>query len=204
MPRPAIPELAMVLALAAALSPAAWAEKADRSKPMVIEADRSAIVDTLRQSIVYSGNAAISQGSLLLRAERIEMRETADGYRTAGASGLPGKPVTWSQRRDGVGETVEGSAERVEFDGRTDTLRLVGDSVLRMRRNGTITYEVTGGVIVWDNTSEVFKVEGGTVTPANPTGRVRAILTSPGEAASAPRTTPSAPLTPSRALGDKR
>jgi lipopolysaccharide export system protein LptA len=99
---------------------------------------------------------------------------------------------------------VEGSAERIEYDGRSDTLRLLGDGVLRLRHNGTITYEVSGGEITWDNTNEVFRVEGGTVSPVNPSGRVRAVLAAPGAAASAASGTPTAPLTPSRALEDKR
>jgi lipopolysaccharide export system protein LptA len=197
--------VALALAGAAVLSPAAaLAEKADRDKPMVIEADGSATVDALHRVIVYAGNAVIAQGSLQLRAERIEMREAPDGYRVASASGAPGRPVTWQQRRDAAGETVEGTAERIEYDGRSNTLRLLGEGILRMRRNGTITYEVSGGEITWDNTNEVFKVQAGAVSPVNPSGRVRAVLAPPGAAASAASGTPTAPLTPSRALGDKR
>jgi lipopolysaccharide export system protein LptA len=62
--------------------------------------------------------------------------------------------------------------------------------------------EITGASIVWDNLSEVFKVEGGAVTPANPSGRVRIILS---PRADSPPTTPAgAPLTPSRELGERR
>ena len=177
----------------------ARAEKADRSKPMVVEADRSGSVDLQRAVVVYSGNVVITQGTLLLRAENIELRETPDGYRAATATGVPGKPALWRQRRDGVDETVEGSADRIELDGQADTLRFIGNSAVRRLRGSVVADEITGGTIVWDNTSEVFRVEGGTVTPVNPTGRVRAIL-SPRVAASAPPGAP-AELQPSRSLG---
>ena len=197
--------VALALASAAVLYPAAaHAESADRDKPMVIEADGSATVDALHRVVVYAGNAVFAQGSLQLRAERIEVRESADGYRLASAIGAPGKPVTWQQRRDAVGETVEGRAERIEYDGRSDTLRLLGASVLRLRRDGAITYEVSGGEITWDNTNEVFTVQGGSASPVNPSGRVRAVIAAPGAASAATGGTPTAPLTPSRALGDKR
>ena len=99
-------------------------------------------------------------------------------------------------------EPVEGSADRIEFDGRADTLRFLGNGAVRRLRNGTVADEITGASILWDNTSEVFKVEGGAATPANPTGRVRAVLSPRTEApASAPTTTP---LTPSRSLGERR
>jgi lipopolysaccharide export system protein LptA len=196
--------LAWLLALfagLAAVSPA-HSEKADRSKSMVIEADKPGSLDYQRQVLVFNGNVVISQGSMVLRAERVEMREMPDGYRAASAIGTGAKPASWRQRRDGGDETVEGTADRIEFDGKADTLRFVGNGAVRRLRAGTVADEITGGNIVWDNTAEVFKVEGGAATAANPTGRVRAVL-SPRveEAASAPA---AVPLTPSRALQERR
>ena len=169
---------------------------------MVVEADRDAVLDLQRQVLVYTGNVVISQGTMILRAERLEMRTLPDGYRAASALGSASKPATWRQRRDGVDETVEGKADRIEFDGRADTLRFIGNGSVRRLRGGAVADEITGASILWDNTSEVFKVEGGAPTPTNPTGRVRAVMSPRAEAsASAPAT---APLTPSRALGEPR
>ncbi|KPF51298.1 organic solvent tolerance protein OstA [beta proteobacterium AAP65] len=182
---------------------AALAAKADRSQPIVMEADRPGTLDYQRQVLVFNGNAVISQGTMVLRADRIEMREMPDGYRAASAIGLPGKPATWRQKRDGpADEVVEGSAERIEFDGKADTLRFIGNGAVRRLRAGSVVDEITGATIVWDNLAEVFKVEGGAVTPANPSGRVRVTLTPRAEAsASAPPAAPGpAPLQPSRAL----
>ena len=196
---------AVLLALALAAG-SAQAEKADRTKPIVMEADRPGTLDFQRQVLVFNGNAVITQGSMVLRADRIELREMPDGYRAASVIGLPGKPATWRQRRDGpTDEVVEGSADRIEFDGRADTLRFVGNGVVRRLRGGAVADEITGGAIVWDNIAEIFKVEGGAVTPANPSGRVRVTLTPRAETASPPPATPlTAPLQPSRTLQDKR
>ncbi|WP_201494884.1 lipopolysaccharide transport periplasmic protein LptA [Rubrivivax sp. A210] len=191
----------LAASLYGAVAPAG-AEKADRSKPMVVEADRSGTVDLQRAVLVYAGNVVISQGTLMLRAERIELRETPEGYRAATATGVPGKPALWRQRRDGVDETVEGSADRIELDGQADTLRFIGNSAVRRLRGSVVADEISGGTIVWDNTSEVFRVEGGSATPVNPTGRVRAIL-SP-RAASAPPAGSPATLQPSRGLEERR
>jgi lipopolysaccharide export system protein LptA len=207
-----MPPPALKWALLAAWACLAWpaqAEKADRSKPLVVEADRPGTLDLQRQVLVFNGNAVITQGSMVLRAERIEMREMPDGFRAASAIGANGKPANWRQRRDGVDETVEGTADRIEFDGRADTLRFVGNGAVRRLRAGTVADEITGATIVWDNTSEIFKVEGGATSAANPTGRVRVILSPRADSASAPPTaTPkpatAAPLVPSRALEDKR
>jgi lipopolysaccharide export system protein LptA len=196
-----------MLACALLLALPAQAEKADRSKPMVVEADQPGTVDLQRQVVVFNGNVVISQGSMVLRAERVELRETTDGHRAASAIGSPGKPATWRQRRDGVDETVEGAADRIEFDGRADTLRLLGNGAVRRLRGSTVADEITGAAIVWDNTAEVFKVQGGAATAANPTGRVRAVLSPRPEPASAPATSTAPvapPLAPSRALGEGR
>ena len=203
--RPALPSLLLTCALTLAVP--ALAEKADRSKPMVVEADQPGTVDLQRQVVVFNGNVVISQGTMVLRAERVELRELPDGYRAASALGSPGKPATWRQRRDDVDETVEGAADRIEFDSRADTLRLVGNGAVRRLRGTVVADEITGGTIVWDNTAEIFRVEGGAKSAATPSGRVRAVLSpraEPASASAAPAAPAAPPLAPSRALEGRR
>jgi lipopolysaccharide export system protein LptA len=183
----------------------AWAEKADRTKPMSIEADQPGTVDLQRQVVIFNGNVVISQGTMMLRADRVELRERPDGYREAKAIGSAARPASFRQKRDGVDETVEGAAERIEFDARTDTLRLVGGAAVRRLRSGLVADEITGTLITWNNTSELFNVTGGAATPANPTGRVRAVFAPRDDAAaSAPPPAIALPLKPSTALGAPR
>jgi lipopolysaccharide export system protein LptA len=193
----------MALALCA-LTTAAQAERADRTKPLTMESDRPCTVDLVRQVSVCSGNVVIAQGTLVIRADRVELRETNDGYRTATALGSPDKPANYRQRRDGGEEELQGSAERVEYDARSDTLRFVGNAQVRRMRGSVPAEDIQGSVIVWDNAAELFSVQGGAATPSNPGGRVRAVLSpraEPASAASAP-TTPS--LKPSTTLGERK
>ncbi len=198
--------LLALTALAVLGGPVAQAERADRSKPIVIEAERGSTFDLQRQVTVLNGNAVIVQGTMVLRGDRIELRETPDGYRAASAIGAPGKPASWRQKRDGPGEEyVEGTADRIDFDGRADTLRLVGNSSVRRLRAGVVADDINGATIVWDNVAEVFRVEGGATSAANPGGRVRLTLSPRAEgAASAPAAAASVPLQPSRTLEDRR
>lgn len=198
------PTLRHLVALAAALllAGAVQAEKADRAKQMVVEADRPGTVDLQRQVVVFNGNVTITQGTMVIRAERVELREATDGYRAATAIGSPGKPASYRQKRDGIDEVVEGAADRIEFDGRTETLRFVGNGAVRRLRGGTVADEISGNQILWDARAEVFSVEGGARNDANPSGRVRAVL-SPREA-SAPASAPATALPPARALGERR
>ena len=52
---------------------AALAEKADRSKPMNIEAD-SLRHDEVKQTSVFSGRVVMTKGSIVLRGARLDVR----------------------------------------------------------------------------------------------------------------------------------
>ena len=166
----AVSTLALIAALATA--PAAWAEKADRSLPLTIEADKSSTVDLAKQVVVFLGNVVITQGTMRIEADRVEVRETPEGWRSAVATGTPTQPATFRQKRDGVDETIDGSAQRIEYDGRADTVRLSGNAVMRRLRAGTPADEVSGALITYDNVNELFSVAG-----SGADSRVRAVLT---------------------------
>ena len=171
----------------------AQAEKADRGKPLTIEADKPGTVDLLKQVVVFNGNVVVAQGTMAIRAERVEVRERPDGHRGATALGSPGQPAAFKQKRDGVDETIEGSADKIEYDSKGDVVRFSGNAQVRRLRGGTPAAEITGSVITYDNGNETFSVQG---TPATPgaasaagtgnNGRVRVVIVPLPEAASAP------------------
>lgn len=183
--------LAFCLLLAAAL-PSARAEKADRSKPLTIEADQPGTLDLAKQVVVFNGNVVVAQGTMAMRAERVEVRERADGHRSATALGSNGKPASFKQKRDAVDETIEGTAERIEYDSRGDVVRFVGNAQVRRLRAGVAADEISGAVITYDNGNETVSVQGAPTSAAGaasgPTnGRVRVTITpKPDPAASAP------------------
>jgi lipopolysaccharide export system protein LptA len=179
--RPTLRLWLLTLPLWAVAWPSA-AERADRLQPIVVEADKPGTLDLQRQVVTFNGNVQIVQGTMVIKAEHIEVRELADGHRVAVATGLPGRPASYRQKRDGVNEYVEGSADRIEYDSRAGTLRFVGNGAVRRLRDGVVADQITGALISWDDQAELFSVQGG--SPAEG-GRVRAVLTPPG-AASAP------------------
>ena len=174
-PRVAASALAVALVLVAPVAPVR-AEKADREKPMVVEADRPGTVDMQRRVVVFNGNVVIVQGTMRITADRVEVREVDGGRRTAVATGSPKAQATFRQKRDGVDETIQAVADRIEYDGVGDVLRFVGTAKVRRMRGTEMADEIVGQTITWSNPTEVFRVEGGAVTPDNPTGRVRATL----------------------------
>ena len=191
----------------------AHGEKADRFKPLNVEADLPGKIDLLNQYVVFNGNVVVTQGTMTIRAARIEVRELPDGYHTAVAFGTPSQHATFRQKRDAPDEYIAGDAERLEYDGKSDVIRFVNNPTVR-RLHGTETVdEISGNLVTYDSSTEVFNVVGGApATASNPGGRVRAVLTpkegtaaaaeAEREAASAANASPQLRTAP--ALGGKR
>lgn len=168
-------QLAIVVALV--LAGAANSERADRLKPLQVEADQPGKIDLLNQFVVFNGNVVVTKGTMAIRAGRIEVRETPDGYHVAVATGSAGRPATFRQKRDGVDETIEGEAERLEYDGKANTIKFVTNASVRRLRGSEVADEIAGNLVSYDSINEVFSVSGGAATATNPSGRVRAVLT---------------------------
>lgn len=202
--------LLLLGALSAAFAPATQAERADRFQKLKVEADQQGKIDLVNNLVTFNGNVVVSKGTMVIQAARVELRETAGGYHNAVAFGTDGKPATFRQKRDGVDETIEGEAERLEYDGKADTVKFVNRASVRRLRGATVADEISGSLVSYDSTSEVFSVSGGpAASPTQPGGRVRAVLTPrEGSAAAeeaaqgASRPAPSLKLSPT--LGDTR
>ena len=178
MHHPTAPILAALAVLALVGVAPAHAERADRLKPLTVEADQGGRVDLQQQVVVFTGNVVVSKGTMVIRAARIEVRQSPAGYDTAIAFGAPGRPATFRQKRDGVDEFIDGQAERLEYDGRADIIKFISNAAVRRLRGATLADEISGNLVTYDATTEVFSVSGGaTTTAANPGGRVRAVLT---------------------------
>lgn len=157
------------LALAAAVSPA-LAEKADREKPINLEADR-VTVDDAKQISTFEGRVVLTQGTLVIRGDRMEVRQDSQGFKNG---------ITWGnlayfkQKREGYDEYIEGWAERIEYDGRADKVQMFNRA--SMKKTGGD--EVRGNYISYDANTEFFQVIGGGSKSAaeSPDGRVRAVL----------------------------
>ena len=191
--RPTLSLLALSVVLVVGAGPA-LAEKADRDQPMNAEAD-ALRYDDARQTSVFTGNVVITKGTIVIRGAQVEVRQDAQG----GQFGVVnGSPAFFRQKRDGVDEFIEGTAQRIEYDSQADTVRFIGNALLRRLTGGRINDETTGALIVYNNATDVFTVDGGpsNKTPGNPTGRVRAMLT--------PVPAPPALLKPADKLGEGR
>lgn len=151
---------------------AANAEKADRDKPVNIEADRVS-VDDLKKQQIFEGNVQLAKGTLVIRAERILVHQDDDGYQRGIASGGAAL-ASFRQKREGLDEFIDGEAERIEHDARAEKTEFFGRARVRSGLD-----EVRGQFISYDARSEQYVVTSGangTRAPSGSRERVRAVI----------------------------
>ena len=160
----------LALALLLAMAPPTRAEKADRDKPVNLEADR-VTVDDAKQIAVFEGNVVLTQGTLQIRGNRMEIRQDKDGFRHGTTWG---NLAYFKQKRDGVDEYIEGWAERIEYDGRAEKVQMFTRAMMKRGDD-----EVRGDYISYDSPTEFYEVKGGgtkAATANNPGGRVQVMM----------------------------
>lgn len=158
-----------------ALSPTVLAEKADKDKPINLEAD-SAQYDDVKQVMVAEGRVLVTKGTLVLRAAKVEQREDPEGNQFMVATAKSAERVFFRQKREALDEFMEGEAERIDYDGKADVMRLSGKAVLRRLRGAILADESTGNLIVFNNTTETMNINGRPATASAPSQRVRMML----------------------------
>jgi lipopolysaccharide export system protein LptA len=178
---------AAALALAAmwtlAATPA-FAERADRDKPLNIESD-SMTADEARKTATFEGKVVLTQGSLVIRAERILVRQDNDGFQYGIATG---NPATFRHKQEAGSGYIDGQAMRIEYDNKAERVEFFNDARLR-RDTGD---DIRGDFISYDARAERFTVKSaGEATGANREGRVRATIM-PKKPAAAAQSAPDA------------
>jgi lipopolysaccharide export system protein LptA len=160
----------LLMLLLATISFHSHAERADKDKPIDLEAD-NVIVNDAKKTSTYTGNVILTQGTLTIRADKLIVVEDIHGFQHSTSYG---NPTTFRQKMEGKNEYMEGSAQRIEYDGRMDKIKLFTKAWVK--RGEDIVH---GDYIMYDATAEYAEVIGGgsqAATPATPAGRVRAVI----------------------------
>ena len=148
-----------------------FAEKADRDKPIELESDTMTSNDSKNTS-VYTGNVILTQGTLLIKADELTVREDNQGFQH---STSVGNPTTFKQKREGKNDYIEGSAQRIEYDGRMDKVHLYSKASVKQGQD-----VIYGDYIMYDANAEFAKaMSGNTKNNAGeivPGARTRAII----------------------------
>jgi lipopolysaccharide export system protein LptA len=151
----------------------ARAEKADRDKPVNIEADKVS-VDDVKKIQTFEGNVQLVKGTLIIRAERIVVTQDDDGYQRGVATGTASVLPRFRQKREGLDEYIEGEGERIEHDAKTEKAEFFNRAWVKSGLD-----EVRGQFISYDaKTENYFVTNGPNGTRAKPGSgeRVRAVI----------------------------
>lgn len=147
------------------------AERADSDKPVHLEADRATVENTGRSNAkdrisVFTGNVVLTQGTLVIRSDKMVVNEDANGFKNMTAYG---NLARFRQKRDGMNEYIEGWGERMEYDSEADKVELFDQARLKRGLD-----EVHGDYISYNATTEFFQVNKG--VKAKSDSRVRAVI----------------------------
>ena len=146
------------------------AEKADREKPINIEAN-SAEMDDKTSTAIFKGDVILTQGTLLIKADTLTVKQENDEFKKGIAVG---DVAYFRQKREGYQDFIEGEAKRIEFDAITDQLIMIDNA--KLWREGD---EVQGNFIHYNAATETFTVRGeqpNSSAGQSTTGRVKAII----------------------------
>jgi len=141
----------------------------DSDQPIEIEADTMMVEETKNTS-TYEGDVILTQGSLIINADKLIIREDRQGFQHSTSIG---KPTTFKQKMKGSDEYIEGKALRIEYDGHMDKIHLYEEAFVKKGDD-----EVWGDYIMYDATSEFAQAlsRQNTDKSSNKKGRTKAII----------------------------
>lgn len=150
------------------LTPNCFAADTDSTEPIHVEADQ-VIIDDAHQISTFIGKVQLSQGTLLIRGDKIIVTQDKEGFKHAIAYG---DTAEFRQKRQSMEGYVEGYGEKIEYDMRTGIVNLYEKA--RLKRN---LDEVSGNHIVYNSKTGIFKVNSNHANANNDSSnRVRAVL----------------------------
>jgi len=179
-----------VLLAALSLAAPALAEKADRDKPVNFSSDDAGGVNYETRTGSLKGNVVITQGTMTVRADRIDFKQNPDNSLSAT---VYGNPLSFRQKKDGSDEYYEAYAQKAVYDGQKELLELFDRALLKQGND-----EIRSNYISYNTSTGAFKAEGrpDQAGPATgPGARVRGTFqprsdAAPGPAKGAPGATP--------------
>lgn len=163
--------LIIFFACAALGAGSALAERADREKPVHLEAAR-VTVDDVKRVHVFEGNVVLTQGTLVIRSAKLVVTQDAEGFQKGIATGGENGLARFRQKREGKNEHVDGEAERIEYDSRSEKAEFFTRALVKSGVD-----EVRGHFISYDGKTEQYLVTAAPgASPSSEQGRVRAVI----------------------------
>lgn len=169
--------LILLLTLGLTVVGSAHAEKGDAKQPTNIEADQMEY-DDVKQVNTFIGNVRLTRGTLIMKGNKMVMRQDPAGYQYGTLYGSSGAPAFFRQKRDGGPNLwIEGYAERMEHDSKTEVSKLFTRAKLKRLEGTKVTDEVDGEYISYDSKTEFYSVKNTSAGVSKPgAGRIKVVM----------------------------
>lgn len=132
------------------------AEKADKDKPIALSSDKAQF-DDVNQIYHLESNVLLVKGTLIIRGEKAHVKIDPEGYQLATIFAKPGGIASLRQRRDtGLDEYIEGQADWIQYDAKSETATLVGKAKMSQLSGTKISDQVNGDRIHYDGQTEKY------------------------------------------------
>ncbi|MCX7204667.1 MAG: lipopolysaccharide transport periplasmic protein LptA [Proteobacteria bacterium] len=146
------------------LAAPAYAEKTDREKPIKIAA-ANCVMNQKTQASVCTGDVVMTQGSLSIRADKLNVRQDEAGRSFVSGNG---SPVRFRQKMDGSNDWVDAEAQRFDYDGRTSIIKLIDKAWVKRGED-----QINSDLIVYDLENEAYQAQ----SKPESGGRVNIVIT---------------------------
>ncbi len=143
------------------------AKNADEKQPITIQADRLSASEKQGKSI-YQGNVVVTQGSLTLKGDSIEVFHPGGSFKKTITKGSPATFKRFDQTEQ---SWVQGSANSIEYDTTNKTVVLSGNAKVEqpgkhMIQGSKLFYDITAQTLEAKSSPEDKKRVSVTFTPA--------------------------------------
>jgi lipopolysaccharide export system protein LptA len=134
------------------------AEKADKDKPIALSSDKAQF-DDVKQIYYLERNVLLIKGSLIIRGEKAEVKIDPEGYQYVTIFAKAGELASLRQKRDtGLNDFIEGFAELIEYDGKTEIAILHKQARMNQISGTRVTDQLNGDKIHYDGNTEKYNV----------------------------------------------
>lgn len=165
----------LLVAMLALILPVSKAEKADSLKQFVLLFEKSE-ADDVNKTTVLTGNVSYTKGTLVMEAAKAILHEDVDGNQSITLIAAPGGVATFRQKRDGgPDQWIEGRAQRIEYDGDKEFVKLIGVAKVKQLEGGKVMYETNSEFISYDSRKE-FLATANDASGQNRPGKGRSMI----------------------------
>lgn len=140
--------------------------------------------DDIKKESIFTGNVLMTRGNMTLHADKLVMREDAEGFQHGTATVDAGKLVSIRQEDTAKFEVIEAKGIRGEYNGKTEEITMIGQAVITRFICGKPFDNIKGERVIYKQKTDTYQAFGGPNSAAAG-GRVRSLAQARGKAEAA-------------------